>query len=124
MLQGLIDRRRGDEVVGFSRAAAVTVLDPATLSGNAAYRTAAEELDLLSSVGADHDADAFLAGKTTPVYFGSAVSNIGVRHLLDGIVDLAPAPGPRPSVDGPPRPLDADFSGVEGPRLIRPWSRR
>ncbi|GAA3392762.1 peptide chain release factor 3 [Cryptosporangium minutisporangium] len=117
-LQGLIDRRREDEVVGFSRAAGgataatARVLDPAAMSQNSAYRTAVEELDLLSSVGAEHEPEAFLAGKATPVYFGSAVSNIGVRHLLDGIIDLAPSPAPRPTVSGAPRPLDADFSGV------------
>ncbi|GAA0228820.1 peptide chain release factor 3 [Cryptosporangium japonicum] len=117
-LEGLVDRRRDDEVVGFERSAggatvaAESVLDPAALSGDAAYTTAVEELDLLSSIGAEHHPDDFLAGKATPVYFGSAVSNIGVRHLLDGIVDLAPSPGPRPTAGGAPRPLEADFSGV------------
>lgn len=117
-LQGLIDRRRGDQVVEFSRAAggATTaterVLDPAEAQDGVAHRTAHEELDLLTSIGAEHDPEAFLSGKATPVYFGAAVTNIGVRHLLDGLIDLAPSPGPRPTVDGTPHPLDTDFSGV------------
>jgi peptide chain release factor 3 len=41
---------------------------------------------------------------------GSALTNFGVRHVLDAIVDLAPAPAPRDDAEGLPRPLDADCS--------------
>ena len=51
----------------------------------------------------------FLAGASTPVFVGSALTNL-VRHVLDAVVDLAPAPSPRPDVDGAPRPLDGDCS--------------
>jgi peptide chain release factor 3 len=71
----------------------------------------AEELALLAAIGADHTDDAFLAAETTPVFFGSARSNFGVRLLLDALVDLAPAPSARPGDDGEPRPVDAPFSG-------------
>jgi peptide chain release factor 3 len=71
-----------------------------------------EEVELLDAIGADLDHDAFLAGTATPVFFGSALSNFGVRLLLDAIVDLAPAPTPREAVDGVARPLDAPFSGL------------
>ena len=36
-------------------------------------------------VGADHDAKSFLAGETSPVFFGSALTNFGVRKLLDAV---------------------------------------
>ena len=71
-----------------------------------------EEIELLGALGADHDDDTFLAGETTPVFFGSALTNFGIRLLLDAIVDLAPAPTPRADVDGEPRPLDAPTSGL------------
>ena len=45
------------------------------------------------------------------MFFGSALTNFGVRKLLDAVVDLFPSPTPRPDVDGVPRPLDAPFSG-------------
>ena len=45
------------------------------------------------------------------MFVGSALTNFGVRLLLDAVVDLAPAPTPRADVDGKPRPLDAPFSG-------------
>jgi peptide chain release factor 3 len=71
-----------------------------------------EELELLDAIGADVDVKAFLAAEATPVFFGSALSNFGVRMLLDAITGLAPPPGPRPDVDGDPRPVDAPFSGL------------
>jgi peptide chain release factor 3 len=71
-----------------------------------------EEVELLDAIGADLDMEAFLAGTASPVFFGSALSNFGVRLLLDAIVDLAPAPTAREDVDGHPRPLDAPFSGL------------
>jgi len=46
------------------------------------------------------------------VLFGAALSNIGVRRLLDAMCELAPAPTPRADVDGDPRPVAAPFSGL------------
>jgi peptide chain release factor 3 len=70
----------------------------------------AEELELLDGLGLDHDQETFLAGETTPVFFGSALSNFGVKLLLDAIVDIAPAPSPRIDIEGEPRALDAGTS--------------
>ena len=72
---------------------------------------AASELELLDAVGADHDLELFLAGETTPVFFGSAVWNFGVRLLLDAVADLAPSPSPRVTITGDEQPLDSEFSG-------------
>ncbi len=72
---------------------------------------AAHELELLEAIGADHDQDRFLAGETTPVFFGSALWNFGVRLLLDAIVDLASSPGPRMSTQGQLAPIAGDVSG-------------
>jgi peptide chain release factor 3 len=85
--------------------------DAAAAEGGDALAAAQEEVELLDAVGADHDHEAFLAGRSTPVFFGSAVSNFGVELLLDALVDLAPAPGPREDVDHEPRPLSAPFAG-------------
>jgi peptide chain release factor 3 len=71
-----------------------------------------EEVELLDAIGADLDVDAFLAGEASPVFFGSALSNFGVRLLLDAIVELAPPPAARPTRDGGERPIDAPFSGL------------
>jgi peptide chain release factor 3 len=71
---------------------------------------AAEEAELLAASGGGFDAVRFSAATATPVLFGSAVLNFGVRHLLDVLVGLAPHPTPRVDADGNVRALDAPFS--------------
>jgi peptide chain release factor 3 len=78
----------------------------------AAYDAAAEELELLTEIGAEIDMPSFLAGESSPVLFGAALPNFGVRRLLDAMCDLAPAPEPRADVDGDERAVDAPFSGL------------
>ncbi|HEX2154720.1 MAG TPA: peptide chain release factor 3 [Acidimicrobiia bacterium] len=68
------------------------------------------ELELLDAVGADHDQKRFLAGEATPMFFGSALWNFGVRLLLDAIVDVAPAPAPLVDRDGVTHSLTEPFS--------------
>lgn len=77
----------------------------------AAWEQAREELDLLDGIGADFDEASFLAGESSPVLFGAALPNFGVSQLLNTLVDLAPAPGAKPDVNGDTRPVDAPFSG-------------
>jgi peptide chain release factor 3 len=77
----------------------------------AEWDTAVEELDLLTMTGADHDQATFLAATSTPVLFGAAVANLGVRQLLDLLVELAPPPSARPTVAGTEQPVDGTFSG-------------
>ncbi len=56
-----------------------------------------EEVELVREACDDFDRAAYLEGKQTPVFFGSAISNFGVRELLDGFVEWAPPPGARPT---------------------------
>jgi len=51
------------------------------------------------------------AGKQTPTFFGSALTNFGVKPFLERFLELAPCPGPRPSSRGPIDPADEPFSG-------------
>ena len=116
--RGVIDRRSG-ELVRFSRTAGGTTAAAeerveatrAALEEGADWDHAVEECALLDEVGDDVDVKSFLAGETSPLFVGSALTNFGVRHLLDAVVDLAPPPAPRVDADGSPRPLDAPFSG-------------
>jgi peptide chain release factor 3 len=116
-LVGVTDRRDGtfwrfDRTDHGATIGAEEGVPETALAGmGAAGELAAADLELLDAVGADHDHDAFLAGDTTPVFFGSALWNFGVRLLLDAIVDLCPAPSPRLDIDGVPRPLEAPCSG-------------
>jgi len=85
--------------------------DRAEAEEGAAWIAARDEIDLLDGAGTELDRKAFLAAESTPVFFGSALTNFGVRKLLDAVVDLVPSPAPRDDVEGVPRPLDAPFSG-------------
>ena len=78
--------------------------------GGRVWNQATEELGLLDAIGADLDLPSFLAGQSTPVFVGSALTNFGVRKLLDAVVDLAPAPSSRTTVADIAHPLDAPFS--------------
>ena len=91
---------------------AVFPADEARDREGTAYDVAVEELELLEEIGAGIDMESFLAGKSSPVLFGAALSNIGVRRLLDSMCAFAPAPRSRMSVDGGARPVDAPFSGL------------
>jgi peptide chain release factor 3 len=116
--RGLIDRRSGRYVrygrTAHGAAEAIEeVVDPEqAASGHEgdAWRSAGDEVALLEEVGGGFDPDLFLAGEQTPVFVGSALTNFGVRPLLDGIVELAPPPTPRFDVDGAARKLDDPFS--------------
>ncbi len=69
------------------------------------------DVDLIRSASSPFDITAFLAGRQTPVFFGSGINNFGVREILQALVEWAPPPQPR---DGGPRmvdPSEADFSG-------------
>ncbi|MEX2654575.1 MAG: peptide chain release factor 3 [Acidimicrobiia bacterium] len=116
--QGVVDRR--DSVFWeFERTARGTKigaehelrLTPETAGGDEWREAALSELELLAEVEANHDPKRFLAGETTPVFFGSALWNFGVRLLLDAVDTMAPSPQPREGTDGEPRRLDDGVSG-------------
>lgn len=54
-----------------------------------------DSLELVQGASHAFDRTRFLAGKQAPVFFGTALGNFGVDHMLDGLVDWAPAPRPR-----------------------------
>ena len=60
-----------------------------------AYDDAMESMELAVGASAEWDHEAFLAGKLTPVFFGSGVNNFGVMEVLDAVVDMSPSPGSR-----------------------------
>ncbi|MBS0290735.1 MAG: peptide chain release factor 3 [Proteobacteria bacterium] len=70
-----------------------------------------DQLDLI--IGASHtfDKTAFLEGKLTPVYFGSALNNFGVNEILNALVDYAPAPKSRKADKREVLPTEKPFTG-------------
>jgi len=75
-------------------------------------QTAVEEAELITSSNGRHDDESFRAGRTSPVVFAAAVLNRGVEQLLDILVETAPPPGDRVTVqEGHLRHLGDEFSG-------------
>ena len=81
------------------------------LIGGAGAAALRDDLELLDAVGCHFDRQAVLDGKTTPVFFGSAITNFGVQVFLDTFVNLAPSPSPMPTSATVVRPEDEAFSG-------------
>jgi peptide chain release factor 3 len=59
-----------------------------------------EQIELVKGASNEFDQELFLAGELTPVYFGTALGNFGVDHMLDGLVQWAPTPLPRETDEG------------------------
>lgn len=62
-----------------------------------AYQTLLDEIDLVQMAGDGFNRELYLAAKQTPVFFGAAINNFGVRELLTGFTDWAPSPQGRES---------------------------
>ncbi|BBB28517.1 peptide chain release factor 3 [Neptunomonas japonica] len=56
------------------------------------YDDFVDEIELVRGASHEFDQEAFLAGKQTPVFFGTALGNFGVREMLNDFVEWAPAP--------------------------------
>lgn len=70
-----------------------------------------EDVELVEGVYEPINKQEYLAGKLSPVFFGSAVNNFGIQEMLDTFVDLAPNPLPRTSTKGVIEPNSKKFSG-------------
>jgi len=85
-----------------------------------AFDDALDSMELAQGASAEWNHADFLAGKLTPVFFGSGVNNFGVMEVLDAVVDMSPPPGPRIAYTEVNRnreektihPEDSNFSGV------------
>ncbi len=87
--------------------------DPALdtlLPGDAVARLR-DQLPMATGLCPPLDIDAYREGHLSPVFFGSAINNFGIRELLDGLVRLAPPPGGRPACARTVSPDEEKVSG-------------
>jgi len=68
-----------------------------------------EQVEMARGLCPAFDLEAFRQGTMTPVFFGSALNNFGVRELLQGVAEFAPSPRPQPAV---PREIAPDEDKV------------
>ncbi|RRJ83290.1 peptide chain release factor 3 [Aestuariirhabdus litorea] len=70
-----------------------------------------EEMELVTGASNEFDLELFLQGQLTPVFFGTALGNFGVDHMLDGLAEWAPAPIARDTDVRKVDPTEERFSG-------------
>ncbi|MBY5921880.1 peptide chain release factor 3 [Ferrimonas balearica] len=70
-----------------------------------------DELELVRGASNEFDLELFLSGDLTPVFFGTALGNFGVDHMLDGLTEWAPAPQPRTTDEREVEANEEKFSG-------------
>lgn len=110
-----------DEVILYQTGMGHTIQDSKIIKGldnpelDSALGTYADELreqiELLEAAANPFDAVEFLAGQLTPVFFGTALGNFGVDHMLDGLVEWAPKPQSREAGEETIEPTNEEFSG-------------
>lgn len=79
--------------------------------GDKLYDKLCEDIELLDEAGDPFDMEKFRSGVLTPLYFGSAMTNFGVRPFLEDFLKLAPQPSAHPSDKGNINPENKEFSG-------------
>lgn len=75
------------------------------------YDDFVDEIELVRGASYEFDLGDYLAGKLTPVFFGTALANFGVREMLDGFVEWAPPPIARATQTREVDPKEEKFSG-------------
>ncbi|MEZ5503896.1 MAG: peptide chain release factor 3 [Halioglobus sp.] len=75
------------------------------------YEAFCEEIELVRGASHAFDLQAFLAGRLSPVFFGTALGNFGVREMLDDFVQWAPAPLDRDTTQRTVAAIESTFSG-------------
>ncbi len=86
--------RAAVNVTGLDDAVVKTALDEQT------YKTVIEQIEMIEMAGSEFDPERVLAGKLTPVFFGSGVNNFGVQLLLDNFLRYSSPPLGRPVAAG------------------------
>ena len=75
------------------------------------YQEIVDQIDLVRGATPEFDLAAYLAGRQTPVFFGTALGNFGVREMLDHFVQWAPSPQGRSASERQVAAEEEDFTG-------------
>jgi peptide chain release factor 3 len=79
--------------------------------GDDLYAHFLESLEVVREAGSAFDLEEYRAGRQTPVFFGSALTNFGLEPFLQALVEFAPPPQDRSSDAGVVKPTDERFTG-------------
>lgn len=108
-----IFERTGDRGASRAEDTTIGIDDPALIEaiGDSAFDRLMSDIELLDAAGHTYEHARVIDGSLTPVFFGSALTNFGIEPFLREFLELAPAPGPRESNQGPIEPERDEFTG-------------
>lgn len=103
----------GNHGQNFVHSVSGNVDDPAfaELLGEYYHKRLKEEIELLDMAGDDFSLEEVLAGRLTPIFFGSAMTNFGVKTFLEHFIRMAPCPKEKLAGDTLVDPAETPFSG-------------
>ena len=107
----LYQNRDGSRLPDVRRVAGLTSAELRAALGDAAAAALQEEVELVRGATPAFEHQRYLAGSQTPVFFGAAIHNYGVKELLDSFVQFAPPPQPRETNVRSVAPDEEPFSG-------------
>jgi peptide chain release factor 3 len=107
----LYQGRDGSRLPEFKRVPGLQSAELEAAIGAASVAALREEIELVRGATPEFDPAAYLAGTQTPVFFGAAIHNYGVRELLDAFATLAPPPQARATSTRVVEPDEKTFSG-------------
>lgn len=70
-----------------------------------------EDVTMVRELCPAFDLELYLAGAMTPVFFGSAINNFGVKEVLEGLHRMAPSPRPQPAAERTVQPQENKVTG-------------
>ncbi len=107
----LYQNRDGSRLPDVRRVPGLAGAELATALGDTAIAALRESIELVRGATPEFDHALYLEGKQTPVYFGAAIHNYGIKELLDAFVAFAPPPQPRSTDARVVSPDEDPFSG-------------
>jgi peptide chain release factor 3 len=107
----LYQNRDGSRLPDVRRVAGLPSAELRAALGDAAAAALQEEVELVRGATPAFEHERYLAGSQTPVFFGAAIHNYGVKELLDSFVQFAPPPQPRETNVRSVAPDEEPFSG-------------
>ena len=107
----LVDRNKGSRLLDGVRCEGLDDPEIDARLPTAAVAQLREEVEMAHGLCPEFSLQSYREGHQTPVFFGSALNNFGVRELLEGLVRLAPTPKSQPSLDRLVDPGEEKVSG-------------
>jgi len=103
-------RGRGDQIPDDVKIKALDSEEARELLGSE-WQDFADQVELVREATPQFEVERFLAGELTPVFFGTAMGNFGVREMLDDFIEYAPKPVVRETGTRTVDPAEEKFSG-------------